>query len=130
MEKEIKFIELRSLGWSFSKISNEINVSKPTLIKWSKKHKLEINNQQQLELENLRKTLMIDRLSRYEKLSEVLSKLDEKVLSSCIDNLSPHHALALWLKCVDLALKEESSPKFQSEIDFLEIKDSVESWTA
>ena len=33
-----RFVELRSQGWSFARIATELNVSKPTLIQWSRKH--------------------------------------------------------------------------------------------
>jgi orotate phosphoribosyltransferase-like protein len=44
MQCKEKFIELRSQGLSFEKISKEINVSKPTLIKWNQEYSQEISN--------------------------------------------------------------------------------------
>ncbi len=35
-ENVARFIMLRSQGWSFTRIATELNVSKPTLIKWSR----------------------------------------------------------------------------------------------
>ncbi len=32
-----KFIELRSQGWTYARLMAELNVSKPTLINWSRK---------------------------------------------------------------------------------------------
>ena len=39
-----RFIFLRSQGWSFNRIAVEINISKPTLIKWSRQNKFAIQN--------------------------------------------------------------------------------------
>ena len=39
-----RFIELRSQGWPFARIATELNVSKPTLIHWSRNHQFQIQN--------------------------------------------------------------------------------------
>ena len=39
IEKQQKFIELRAEGLSFDEIAKRVNISKPTLIKWSKELK-------------------------------------------------------------------------------------------
>ena len=36
LDERQQFIELRAKGYSFQKISDELNISKPTLIEWSK----------------------------------------------------------------------------------------------
>jgi hypothetical protein len=46
-----RFIELRSQGWPFARIAAELNVSKPTLINWSRKHQFQIQNLRAVELE-------------------------------------------------------------------------------
>lgn len=53
-KKEELFKILRVSGLSFDKISKEIGVSKPTLIKWSRKHSIEIQNLNCLEIDELR----------------------------------------------------------------------------
>jgi orotate phosphoribosyltransferase-like protein len=37
-----RFILLRAEGWSLSRISDELNVSKPTLAKWSRQHPIKV----------------------------------------------------------------------------------------
>ena len=37
LEKQQRFVFLRAEGWSFARIVEELNVSKPTLINWSRK---------------------------------------------------------------------------------------------
>ena len=39
-----RFIELRAQGWTYARLMTELNVSKRTLIAWSRKHQFEIQN--------------------------------------------------------------------------------------
>jgi orotate phosphoribosyltransferase-like protein len=39
-----RFIDLRVQGWSFARLAAELNVSKPTLIDWSRKHQHLVTN--------------------------------------------------------------------------------------
>src|SRR4051812_40751110 len=48
-----RFIQLRASGWSFARIASEINVSKPTLIQWSRTYQFEIQNLRAVETEAL-----------------------------------------------------------------------------
>lgn len=45
-EYKYRFIELRALGYTYVKICKELNISKPTAIKWGKLLSIEINRQQ------------------------------------------------------------------------------------
>lgn len=42
--EKMRFIELRTKGLSYDKTSNELGISKPTLIKWNDELKNEIAN--------------------------------------------------------------------------------------
>jgi hypothetical protein len=48
-----RFIFLRSQGWSFNRIAVELQLSKPTLIKWGRQHQFEIANLRATETEAL-----------------------------------------------------------------------------
>ncbi|OGU54011.1 MAG: hypothetical protein A3K31_14180 [Ignavibacteria bacterium RIFOXYA12_FULL_35_25] len=52
-EYKYRFIELRALGYSYLKICKELNISKPTAIKWGKLLSSEINRQQKYLMSNL-----------------------------------------------------------------------------
>ena len=105
IEKQNKFVELRAEGMSFAEISKAINVSKPTLIKWSKelKEKIEeiasdledaFRTEQRLK-RTLRARLLANELdeaykalskTNYEKMSKkdlisIIEKLEEKLNS-------------------------------------------------
>ena len=48
-----RFIELRAQGWTYERLMTELNVTKPTLIAWSRKHQFVIQNLKAMELETL-----------------------------------------------------------------------------
>ena len=48
-----RFVELRAQGWSYLRLMTELNVTKPTLIAWSRKHQFQIQNLKAIELEAL-----------------------------------------------------------------------------
>ena len=48
-----RFIELRASGWTYDRLMTELNVTKPTLIAWSRKHQFQIQNLKTIELEAL-----------------------------------------------------------------------------
>ena len=53
IDKQQKFIELRAEGHSFDEIAKRVQISKPTLIKWSKEFKEQIAEVSKLLKNNL-----------------------------------------------------------------------------
>lgn len=76
-DKQREFIELRSKNYSLQKISDKINVSKPTLIKWDKDFEYEVRNLHNIELEALTEEYKLSTEQRI----KYLGKLQKKVLS-------------------------------------------------
>ncbi len=66
-----KFIELRAQGLSFEKISNELGVSKSTLIKWDRECSDSITNVLYFNIENLLERYRLVKKFRIEALSSV-----------------------------------------------------------
>ena len=82
-----RFIFLRSQGWSFNRIQIELNVSKPTLIKWGRQHQFEIANLRATETEALAERVFRQRHERWEVLARQLRR--ENFLSrSSLFNMS------------------------------------------
>ena len=78
MSNEIEkalFVELRSTGVSLSKISEQINISKPTLIKWSYELKEDIENASSLEIQRLREVFKATKFDNLKKLFEIRAKV-------------------------------------------------------
>lgn len=78
-EKLRRFIELRADGWSFARIAGELNVSKPTLINWSRKHQFEIHNLRVIEMEALAEKLMANRQQRWQSLGRDLHRIEAEL---------------------------------------------------
>ena len=75
IDQKEKFIELRAKGFSFEKISKEINVSKPTLIKWQSEFKTEISNSEFLNYQNIIEKHKLLKTNQVEILSDFLEKI-------------------------------------------------------
>jgi hypothetical protein len=74
-----RFIELRAQGWTLVRISAELNVSKPTLIAWSRKHRYSIQNLRALETEVISQHSKLSRQNCLELLGEHLRRLCEEL---------------------------------------------------
>jgi len=92
LEEKEKFIQLRARGYSFDKISEEMNISKPTLIKWQGELNSEVKAQQYFEMENFLELNSLLRKDRFERnsrlLNAVLQELENKVEGNELENLS------------------------------------------
>lgn len=73
---KIELIKLRSEGLSYKLIAEQLGVSKPTVIKWSRELAVEISNQKKLEYEAFLVSLNITRESRAKKLKTISDKLE------------------------------------------------------
>ena len=74
-----RFIELRAQGHPFARIATELNVSKPTLIAWSRKHQFQIQNLKAIELEALADQWLASVTSRVKALGEQLQKIEAEL---------------------------------------------------
>lgn len=83
-----RFIELRSQGWPFARIATELNVSKPTLINWSRKHQFQIQNLRAVELEALADKWLAPVSDRLNSLGEQLCKVEAELATRDVKGLS------------------------------------------
>lgn len=79
VDKQQKFIELRANNVSYDKISQQIGVSKPTLIKWAKEFETDIANLRTLNLEGLQEQYKIGKRHKLEMWSEQLQAVREEL---------------------------------------------------
>lgn len=79
VEVQQKFIQLRSQGQTFDRIAKELNVSRGTLITWSRKFRFEIQNLRAIELESLQEQLVATREVRARALAEQLRRVEEEL---------------------------------------------------
>ena len=82
-DKKNQFIELRGKGMSFDKITKEIGVSKPTLIKLNKELADKIEARKAIELEELQEKYFLSIRKKIElcggRLVSVKAELDKRI---------------------------------------------------
>lgn len=90
-----KFIELRAQGYSFDKISREINVSKPTLIKWNQEYSKEVANLIFCNSENLIEEFRLLKVHKIEALARTLSKVLEELSKRSFENVNTKDLISI-----------------------------------
>ena len=116
-ELKEQFIELRAEGRSYADIATALNVSKPTLLNWSRELEREIANAKTLRLDALFETYLVGKAKRVEtfgkKLQAILTELDKRDLA--------HLKTSLLLK---LAL--DYGNRLSAEAEPLTLRDKLE----
>jgi hypothetical protein len=83
-----RFIELRAQGWTYARLMVELNVTKPTLIAWSRKYQFEIQNLHAIELEALREKWLASTTDRVNALGEQLRRIQSELEKRDLSTLS------------------------------------------
>jgi transcriptional regulator with XRE-family HTH domain len=95
-----RFIELRAQGMSYARLMAELNVSKPTLIAWSRKHQFSIQNLKAIELEALGEKWLASTTDRVNGLGEQLRQVEAELAKRSVGDLTTPqlHTLARSLR--------------------------------
>lgn len=112
LEVKDQFIELRAKGHTFADIAEQLNVSKPTLIEWSKEFQTEIGNSKALEMESLQEKYYASWKQRLEFTGDQFSRLKEELENRNFSDMSTKELL-------------EVSLKFQGQLQTLEKKHKI-----
>jgi len=113
LDKKKKFVELRAKGRSFAKIAEEIDVSKPTLIEWSKDLAQEISNLRGIEMELLREQYMIGREARLKIFREQLDAVQKELAERKYDDISTVKLLELQSQLLEVLRNDENGLVFE-----------------
>jgi hypothetical protein len=128
-----RFIERRAQGWTYARLMTELNVSKPTLIAWSRKHQFQIQNLKAIELEALREKWLTSTAERVNALGEQLRQVEAELAKRDVSGLTTPqlHTLARTLR---RQIEQATGPmRFTtpvSEIPSDEYHDQVQDWQA
>ena len=95
IDKQQMFIELRAEGKSFDEIVKRVNMSKPTLIKWSKEFKEQIEEVSRVIEEQFIIEQKVKRTVRAQKLSEELDKAYDALKNTDYKNMSKKDLIAV-----------------------------------
>ena len=104
-----KFIELRANGLSYDKISQELAISKPTLLKWGREYHKEIANRLFLDFETMLSEYSLKKKTRIESLAIVLHKALEELKARPLEELNTKDLLSLILQ-LDSKMRQEVAP--------------------
>ena len=107
VDEKKKFIELKAKGLSLSKISNELNISKPTLVKWSQEYNKEIRNLLYLQFESIITECQLEQSARIESMAKILRK--------ALDELNSRSFADLNIKDL-ISIIEQTSEKLRKEL--------------
>ena len=134
MDQKERFIELRAKEVPYEKISKELGISKPTLIKWGKEFEVEISNLWGLELQFLQDKFFVSKTKRIELFGEQLTRLKEELAKRDLSEIPTEKLYDMIMKTIvslkqeetDIYLKEKGT--FEDTLD--KLNDSYVEWKA
>ena len=126
-----RFIDLRVQGRPFSAIAQELNVSKPTLIAWSRKHQHTIANLAAIEREHRLGQILAAGEERVRQLGGQLRAAETELAKRDLTTLSTGRLLS-HVQNLRRELQREAGPmKFVSAVDDIpehEYADRIQVW--
>ena len=126
-----RFIDLRVQGWVFTRIAQELNVARNTLIAWSRKHQHTIANLTAIERENRLHEHLASSEERMRKLGEQLRAAEAELAKRDLATLSTGRLLS-HVESLRRQLRREAGPmQFVSTVDAIpedEYADRIQTW--
>lgn len=122
-----RFIELRAEGLSFDTISQQLDISKATLIKLSRELAGDIERLKYINLEALAERHKVLKANRLEGLGRLLDKIDSALESADFSKVPAERLIDLKLRLTEKMQAEIASPFTLERGAFSEIsaRDSV-----
>lgn len=114
IETHEKFIELRAKGHSYQHISEQLNVSKPTLIKWAHFHEVDIKNLRAMHLDSVWQEAKLCAESRIANLGTALQKVAEELAKRDFSEVPSEKLVDVFLKLNDTASKMDNPQTFMN----------------
>ena len=111
------FIALRAAGLSYKKIANQLKVSKPTLIKWSRELSNEIKNAKTLEIESIREQYLLNREHRLKILGSQLNLLTKEIHERDLSEVPTWRLFDMQRKVIGQIAKGDEDIEFTQEIE-------------
>ncbi len=98
-DQKEKFIKLRAKGYSFDKISEILNISKPTLLNASRKLSKKIANYKELYKEQILEELRLTYKNKLESLSKTQERVIKEILDRDLSDVPIHKLFEIYQKC-------------------------------
>ena len=106
-----ELIRLRAEGLSFSKIADQLGVSRPTLIKWSGELQSQISAARYAQLEALAEQYGLLKEARIKAFGQLLEKLMAELKQRVLAEIPTYHLLKMVLEVSSRVKEEVSSVK-------------------
>lgn len=121
------FLQMRSEGHSFQAIANELNISKQTLIEWSKEFTTELQNIKTIRIEAIYNRFALTKDARITFMGEMIERVKSELDTRDLTKVGTERLFDIILKLSDALDKERESLVFVTEPDFCQ---RVEQWPA
>ncbi len=97
-EERQKFIQLRAEGLSFDKIARKTGISKPTLLKWSRKYESEIAELETGQLEALREQYCLSVEAKVKMWGKIVNEIGPELAGRRLSNVASEKLLDMLIK--------------------------------
>ncbi len=97
-ERKAQFVELRAQGLSYSKIAEELHISKSTCTNWALDLEREIAERENERLQELYNLYSMHKQGRISRLGETIARIDEALAEKDLSELPADKLLELKLK--------------------------------
>lgn len=132
LETQKKFVLLRSKGRSYDRIAAELNVSRQTLINWSRKFRFEIQNLRAIEMETLLHSVLTSGAAHVQALGDRLRQVEQELQKRNLSDLTTVGLLSLASR-LRREIRSETGPlQFTvpvAEIPSAEYHEQVQNWS-
>lgn len=127
-ELKDEFIVLRAKGNSFNTIAKKLNVSKNTLISWSKDLQMEIKNYQNFEADTTLEKYKMSKNSQLESLGKQLEKVRGEIDKRDLSDVPTSKLVDIELKLLESINNNEKSRISLSDKDWDPAIDMTTTW--
>jgi len=119
LDERQQFIELRAMGYSFQKLSDELGISKPTLIEWSKNSDIsrDIQNQRTLLVDDLQERYSITRRHRIALFGEFLEKAKGELNKRDMSDIPTDRLITMVIKLSDTLKADETELELMGAVE-------------
>ena len=119
LDEKQQFIELRAKGYSYQKIADELAISKPTLIDWSKDEQTskDIHNQRTLYLDELQEKYAMTKRHRIAMFGEVLSRAKAELDKRDLSEMSTDKLITMVIKLSDTLRQDETELELHGDTE-------------
>lgn len=121
IEQKQEFVELRAKGYSFAKISEQIKVSKPTLIQWSQDEVTfrNIHNLKALYHDELQEQYAITKRHRIAVFGEVLNRVKNELQKRDLSEIPTDKLIAMTIRLSETLKQDEAEIELLGEPEVL-----------